>query len=312
MTKKFSKIPTNNNTYISDLNELLTGFVLNKNKWFDPAAENQHDMRMGQVSEEQYMDAIGKAEVMADEFLKWAKKNKYSGQVKRVWWTARPGSMSSATGYTVDQKKNPTDILIKFSSGPADGFLGLSAKATKGKGDIGFKNPGLGTIDKVLRTNLAKIVDDNTQIIMKKIKLPTSTSQRKAAIRANKNIQKVTQEMGARTLTELSDAYYTRIKKMPANQLYEYIVGNWMDAEKLLPPYVKVTGQGNKAPYQAKVDDPLNNPKLEALRKGQIRLDKNGISSVLVVAGGKNIMKMRFKWESEPHASSMKMSGDPA
>ena len=39
------------------------------------------------------------------------------------------------------KKKNPTDVLVEFTKG---GFLGLSAKSTSGKGDIGFKNPGVG------------------------------------------------------------------------------------------------------------------------------------------------------------------------
>jgi hypothetical protein len=74
---------------------------------------------------------------------------------------------------------------------------------------------------------------------------------------------------------------------------------------------VKVTGQGNKPPYKAVVMDPTNNPKLEALRKYPIKLELVGNESIGVSAGGKKIMKMRFKFESEKMASSVKMSGDP-
>ena len=72
----------------------------------------------------------------------------YSG-VKNVYWTARPGfSFRNVVGVDVDQRKNPTDVLVEFNLG---GFLGLSAKSTSGKGDIGFKNPGVGTVDSDLK-----------------------------------------------------------------------------------------------------------------------------------------------------------------
>lgn len=312
MAVVFAKTPATSNTVLSDINELLCGYFLNGGKWYDTEAEKQHNMRRAQVTKDQYMDAWGKAEVMAKEFVEWAKRNKYGGKIKKVVWTARPGSMSKAVGYEVDQRKNPTDILVQFTTGPAKGFLGLSAKATKGKGDIGFKNPGLGTIEKSLKISLAPIVENNTQTAIKRFKLSSSTSVRKQEIRKKPTIQAVTQAIGQEILSKLRDTLFKKLKSMQQKQLYEYIVQNWMDAEELLPPYVKVTGQGNKAPYQAKVDDPLNNPKLEALRKGPIKLEVNGVSSILVSAGGKKIMKMRFKWESEPLASSMKASGDPA
>ena len=35
-----------------------------------------------------------------------------------------------ASNSDADSRKNPTDILVLFTKGPANGFLGLSAKAT--------------------------------------------------------------------------------------------------------------------------------------------------------------------------------------
>ena len=309
---KFAKTPTTANTVLSDINELLCGYFLNGKKWFDPAAEKQHDMRMGQVTAEQYADCSGKAQVMAEEFVGWAKSNKYSGKVKVVKWTARPGSMSEAVGYEVDQRKNPTDILAQFTSGPGNGFLGLSAKATKGSGDIGFKNPGLGTIEKSLNLKLKHIVDKDMDFIVKSFKLPTNISARKAAIRKNAKVKFTTEELGKKTLSKLRDELFKKLSKMTQKELFTYIVNDWMDATESQPKYIKVTGQGNSAPYKAKVDDPTKNEKLDALNKGPIKLEANGISSVVVTAGSKKIMKMRFKWESQPLASSMKASGDPA
>ena len=43
----------------------------------------------------------------------------------------------------------------------------------------------------------------------------------------------------------------------------------------------------------------------------EISVSKVGSDSIGITAGGKRIMKMRFKYESQKLASSLKMSGDP-
>ena len=78
---------------------------------------------------------------MADKVIAWSKENNYSGVVEKVWWTARWICFNRAVGRTVDSRKNPTDVLVRFTGGE---FLGVSAKSTKKQGDIGFKNPGMG------------------------------------------------------------------------------------------------------------------------------------------------------------------------
>jgi len=61
----------------------------------------------------------------------------------------------------------------------------------------------------------------------------------------------------------------------------------------------------------ASITDPLKNEKLEALSKYTIKMEKIGNESIGVIAGTKKIMKIRFKFESEKMASSLKLSGDP-
>jgi len=299
------------NTVLSDINEIYTGYVLAGNKWFDTSAKNQYNARVKQAKPEEVADAEGKAIAMAAEFKKWAKANGYSSTVKQVWWTARPGSMSSAVGREVDQKKNPTDILVKFTSGPADGFLGLSAKATQGKGEIGFKNPGVGTIDRSLTLNLADLYKKKLDETIKTYRLPVGATERKLHIRSNPKLKVTTEEIGVKLLADMRDLLLIRIEKMKQPELLKYLLSDWMDAEVLYPPYIKVTGQGNKPPYKAVVMDPVSNPKLEALGKYKITLEKVGNESIGVKAGDKKIMKIRFKFESEKMASSLKLSGDP-
>ena len=299
------------NTVLSDINEIYIGFILAGNKWFDTAAKNHYNSRTKIALPDETRDAQGKSIAMSVEFLAWAKKNGYSGRVKDVWWTARPGSMSSAVGKEVDQKKNPTDILILFTSGPADGFLGLSAKATKTKGDIGFKNPGLGTIDRNLKLSLGDRYKSVLDAMIAKLKLPAGANERKIFLRANAKIKSITESTGVQLLAEMRDSLLVCLKKMKQPELVKYLLSDWMDAEVLYPPYIKVTGQGNKEPYKAVVSDPIKNDKLDALAKYVIALEKIGNESIGVKAGDKKIMKIRFKFESEKMASSLKLSGDP-
>jgi hypothetical protein len=98
---------------------------------------------------------------------------------------------------------------------------------------------------------------------------------------------------------------------MKQPELLSYLLSDWMDAEVMYPPYVKVTGMGSKPPYSAMVMDPTKNEKLDALSKYKITLEPVGNESIGVMAGSKKIMKIRFKFESEKMASTIKLSGEP-
>ena len=297
------------NTDLADVNEIYVAFVLNGNEFPDSASESQYNKKLGMISPEQGEQQVGRAIVMVEEFLKWAKQNGYSG-IQNTYWTARPGfSFKAVVGVDVNQRKNPTDVLVKFRTG---GFLGLSAKSTSGKGDIGFKNPGVGTVDTDLKLKLNDINKKAQEDIVKSFKLPASASSRKAAIRANKALQKQTDSLGAQVLSECRDTLLKKLNTLSQPQRKDYIMKSWIDAsDELYPPYVKVTGRGTKAPYSASVEDPLNNPKLKAIMTEPIKFESVGNDSVGVKAGSKKILKMRFKYESEKLASSLKMSGDP-
>lgn len=297
------------NTDLADVNEIYVAYVLNGNEFPDSASESQYNKKLGMISPEQGEQQVGRAIVMVEEFLKWAKQNGYSG-IQNTYWTARPGfSFKAVVGVDVNQRKNPTDVLVKFRTG---GYLGLSAKSTSGKGDIGFKNPGVGTVDTDLKLKLNDINKKAQEDIVKSFKLPASASARKAAIRANKALQKQTDSLGAQVLSECKDTLLKKLNTLSQPQRKDYIMKSWIDAsDELYPPYVKVTGRGTKAPYSASVEDPLNNPKLKAIMEDRITFEGVGNDSVGVKAGSKKILKMRFKYESEKLASSLKMSGDP-
>lgn len=301
------------NTDLADVNEIYVAYLLAGRKWFDSAAKTQFARKSKAIGAQKAALQIERADVMVQEFLKWSKANKYSGRVKKIWWTARPGVLSRAVGREVDSRKNPTDILVQFTSGPAKGFLGLSAKSTSGSGDIGFKNPGIGTVEAALNLPLSNILTEAVDGIVKKFKLPENTKARKDAIRKSPAVQAKTQEIGSTVLSKIRDAMFIKLKALNNKELRDYILTNWLDASNdLYPPYVKVTGMGTKSgSITAKVDDPLKNEKLTAILNEKIGLEKVGNESIGIKAGSKKIMKMRAKFESEKLASSVKFSGDP-
>jgi hypothetical protein len=297
------------NTLLADINEIMLGFYLNGSKSFDKEADAQLKKRMREVSDADVFAQSEKARAMAEAVQNWAKANGYKGKIKKVYWTARPKALSEALGKDVDSRKNPFDILLEFEDNK---FLGISAKSTKGVGDIGFKNLGIGTVEKELRIDLKKILTKAETEAIKKYKLPESVSARKAAIRSKPAVQIQTKAIGSKVLTSIRDALFAKTKNMKQEELKKYLLRAWMDSDNsLYPRYIKVTGMGNKSPYTAKVDDPLKNEKIKAMRTSDIKLEKVGNESIGVSAGGKKIFKMRVKFESEPLASSLKFSGDP-
>lgn len=299
-----------NNTDLADVNEIHTAFVLNNNKYPDKASEAQVDKKVKLMTLDQVFVQCGRAEVMSKEFMKWARANGYKGSIKSVHWTARPGfSFKAVVGYDVDQKKNPSDVLVEFTDKK---FLGLSAKSTKGKGDIGFKNPGMGTVERDLQIRLKPILTAAEDELVKEFSLPTSASQRKVAIRADDKIKAAAEESGTKVLNKMRDEMLRRVTQLTEKQRKDYIINSWIDAGgAIMPYYVKVTGRGNKAPFTASVEDPLDNDKIKALNTSRVTFVPVGNDSIGVKAGEKKLLKMRFKFESQKLGSGIKMSGDP-
>jgi len=247
------------NTLISDVNELHIAFVLANRNWAKVGADaqNHYNKRIGEITKEEAEVAIGRAEKMAQEFLKWAYKNKYTGGIKGVWWTSKPGAITRIVGREVPQNGNPADVLVQFSSGPADGYLGISAKSTSSaKKDIAFKNPGIGTIDKILKLNLVKKIEKVTEDAVKKLSLPESAEKRKAYLRSNPGVRKQTIAIGDKLLMDLRDDIFECYSRMKPHKLVHHMLDEWLDAEIVYPPYVKITGKGEQSPFTAEITHP--------------------------------------------------------
>ena len=301
------------NTPPADINEILLGYFALGGTWQGYQKQRevkaQLNTRRKKVTDDQYQVQLFRAMVMADATLVWAKKNGYRGKVAKAWWTARPGILSAAVGYTVDSSKNPTDTLIQFTNGQV---LGISAKSTKGTGDIGFKNPGVGTVEQSLAIKLKPTIKRDEDAFVKRFGLSGPKTTRKREIRNNPKI--ITESNDARDtlLRTLRDALYKKLGTMSQPKLRQYILDGWMDARDVIaPPYIKVTGHGARAPFTATLVDPLKDDKSVAVQVKKITIQKVGNDSVGILAGSNRIMKMRVKYESQAMASSVKFSGDP-
>jgi len=307
------KISSSQNTLGADVNEIGLGAMLVGGDWskFHDSKDVQKQMnqRREQIGEEEFADQMGRAKAMATATEEWANQNGYKGKIVKTWWTARPGELGRAVGRDVDSRKNPTDTLVQFEDGQ---FLGLSAKSTGGKGDIGFKNPGIGTLEKQLDTDFSSGAKNATAKAIKQLKLPESSKERKQFIRSNPELREKTVEIGKQILGKARDDLAKVLGSMDEKELKRHILEDWMDAgAETYPPYIKITGHGKGGDYSASLMDPANNPKIAAVQNGKVKLVPVGSDSIGVVIDGKRLMKMRFKYESEKLASGIKLSGDP-
>ena len=311
------------NNACSVVNELYFFFILNNSSWLEPQNKPQSlfednldeifNEKSKLIGPNETKNQISKAVVMVEEFKKWAITHKYSN-LEEVWWTSRPGSLSNAIGVNIDSRDNPTDVLTKYATGPQNGYLGVSLKSTKGMNEIGFKNPGVGSIDKTLGTNMYEEYKLAKSELIKEYELPTVDKKRKLLVRepGNEELKVLVENAGYELLSKLPNILLEKLNSMDQKERYSFLTQNWLDADiNLYPPYVKVTGYGNADNATAKVENPLHNSKLSLLMSKNIEFELVGDHSVGVKAGGKRIMKMRFKFESQSMASSLKMNGDP-
>lgn len=315
------------NTYLADVNEILVGYYCAGEDWsmFENAkrAKKALKERIPQIGKANYEDQDGRAQVQAKEIMQWASANGWNSSLTKVYWTARPGDLSRAVGVDVDQKKNPTDILLEF--GP-DSFLGISSKSTKSKGDIGFKNPGLGKIQSQIGANLTDPASKLQHKLIKRLDFGDATSmkERKAFLKALAGGERMSKspnveqyyKAGREVLRMLRDTIEKRYRQMLIDDLKEHFINDWIDAgEAMFPYYIKSTGKGKNGNYSSTIEDPLNNEKLKKLSSEHIELESVGSNSIIVWAGeGEDAVKLfrvRLKWESAPLASSIKLSGDP-
>jgi len=337
--KRFILELASSNTFVANLNEILTGYYVNGSRWFSEEARNTVKQRKQQVSPEDYARADGQARIMADEFLRAASTRNYKGVASVYWTGSSPQSMQEIIGAPVDQRLNPSDILVKFKTGPVlsgeakpyEGYLGISAKSVKGTADPGLKNPGLGTINSYLVQHKLLTTPNDLESAFRtleqagikavekrlKIKLPVSQSERAKIIRPfrkskDQTAYNIVLEEGGKVLTKLRDIYLNALNKASVEDRKQFISSEWLGANISYPPYLRVTGYGDKpGSYAARVVDPAADSKAGALATAKnIEFTAVGNGGVGVSADGVKLIVMRFKFADTAFTASMKLSGD--
>ena len=298
------------NTLGADVNEIHLAYLLNGNSYPDTVSQQQIERRSQSLTDEIVDWQKGRAEAMYNSFLTFLNRKGY-GSPTAAYWTARPGfSFSDIIGLDVNQRLNPTDVLVSLSGTPS--FYGISAKSTV-TGQAGFKNPGVGTIDKYLGSDLRGIARQYIDQIIQRYDLPTAANARKAYLNGNPGTKRsVMDNYGSPCLSAMRDSYIGIVNNLPNQRKIDFFATEWLneDPNILRLPYVKLTGSGT-GPYSASLYDPLSSSKVRHLITGPIVLENVGVDAVGVRANQQKIFKMRFKFESTQLASSLKMSGDP-
>lgn len=323
------------NTVYSDLNEILMASALMGGASIEDVATTVgadaaatvrsrvgtiRDAVLGSGGTQEDLESRVRVELqnarnMAAAVEGWA-SSKDHGRVVRVYWTARPGVLQRALndagmGDDVVTPGHPADVAVLFDDGQV---LGISAKATKGTADVAFKNPGWGTVASALGldASIPRIETERQLQLIDPGAAAMPTSHRKQHLRASPERKSAADAGGRVVLRRMRDEILAGLEGMTEPQVRSFVLSNLMDAGSVVvPPYVKVTATG--AGRSAHVSDPVDNPMIEMVRRGGLRVAPRGEDSILFLdARGTPILQLRAKWESQMLASSLKLSAEPA
>jgi len=310
------------NTLGAEINEIQLAFLLNGNKFPSTESENTYNARIqtltSQNKSSEIADQNGRAVVTYERFLKFLLDNKLGSPVG-AYWTARPGIITKIVGFSVDQSKNPTDVLVKLST---DKFYGISLKSTKA-GKTGFKNPGMGTVESQLglgtKKPFTKIVNKYRDMVINHLgsSVKNTDAARKTYFQTNPTAYKTVQNAyGIPCYEELRDALFDHLStKMDPWEQQVFLGADICneDEETMKLPYVKITGSGTSGNYTTDFYDPIANSKINKfISKGpgfskKVTPSKN---TVQIKAGNEDIFQIRWKWSDRAFASSMKLSAE--
>jgi hypothetical protein len=315
--------PVDNQTR-GKLNELLMGYHINGQEWFSKDAKEELSETRVSVEPEVYKMENLKAEQMAEAFLGKSRHMGYHN-VRTVYWIGggNVGTLNTLRRnidpkgqmeLDLDPRVNPSDLMVEFQKGARGKFerwLGISAKsAQRTDGKIGFKNPGLGTLDGELGLDLTKYLKKREEEFAEQYGLSNVGTQREAQIKRNQRLFKRAVNVGDELLSELRDKIIYKLSRMNHDQAHQHLLSVWLNAEDLFPPYLKVTGSGIKPPFQVKVENPLENDNFSKLNTGNIKFLKAGAQSITVTANGARLFNMRLKFKGTKMASTVKLSAD--
>lgn len=290
-------------TFQSDLNELSLGYFLNGERWWNADVREVFEDRVRMLKADNRQDIVIQVERsrhMAVEVQKHIGAN----TVHAVYWVSRGNGAEICPDMS---SGHPADLLLV--TGQHNEWFGISAKSTNGRGDIGFKNPGLGTIEKALNISLSGRINEVTQDMVTRYHLPDAQEARKKYIRSNTAVQSVTTMQGTLLLNEIRTSVLNACQNASQAVLRSFLLTSLIDSDSdTFPRYVKVTGYGSKrGEFGARLLDPFS-----VDYSGSITVEAAGNDAVRFLHEDDGVCVLRAKFESEKLASTVKFSVDPA
>jgi len=297
----------------ANINEIWLGYLLNGNS-FPPGSEGTYNSSANQLTPQEVNNQKGRAEAQRDIFLQYLYTNNL-GSPTAAYWTARPGTITSIVGYEVDQDKNPTDVLVALTTGR---FYGISAKSTQA-GGTGFKNPGLGTIEKSLfirQTPFSDAIENKLQEVKNAysdLNLENAIDRKAVLENINNRQMKddVYRDYGDPLYNELRTILFNRMRQMDPWEYNQFLGSELMneDEETMRLPYVKITGSGGSGTnFTARLYDPIRDSIARKIAQNgaTFRIASGSQNLVEIHSQGQKQFTMRFKWSSTYFGSSMK------
>lgn len=311
------------NTLGADINEIYLTYLLNGNSYPDTITQNQITSRINTLTKQnktsEITDQQGRAVSQYDKFVEFL-KDKGMGTPSEAWWTARSGfSFNTVLGFSVDQRKNPTDVLVKTSKGI---FYGISAKSTKA-GKTGFKNPGMGSIQTSLGLNSSKPFDAivnkyrNQVISILPSNIANTDAARKTYFKNNESFYESTIIPGYAypCYMELRDYLYDHlVNKMDPWEQQVFLGYDFLneDEETMKLPYVKITGSGKNGRYTSTLFDPIAEGKMQKIIAYGASFEKKNTpaqNTIQVKANNQELFQIRWKFGDKAFGGSMKLEG---
>jgi hypothetical protein len=304
-------------THLSDLNELSLGYVLNHQQWWNKQARdtfNAKFSRLKGIPRPVLANQVSRGQAMAKSVLQYLSERGLT--VVEVHWVARPGTLQQLVPYA--SKNHPADVLLRvedhrFDGVPVDGtrWFGVSAKSTNGRGDIGMKSPGSGTLSKLLDVDVNIPVRDAIVEIRETFALPKTAKARKASLRSGPEvIHDAVGAIGQQVLGKVRQVMLETLGGRSQSFLRTFLRTELLDcdSETTWPRYIKVTGFGehDKGTCDAKIHDPF-----AGTFSGDLSVEPIGSNGVGFRENGKQVCVLRAKFESEPLASTLKFNVDP-
>jgi len=250
-------------------------YVLADKNWGKISAEvrNQYNKYLIEASKSEIDIALGRANKMTIEFLKWSHQNNYSGSIRGVWLVNHKRDVERIAGIQLSSIEDPFQFLVQFSSGPANGYIGVSLNYFIGKKkQLSIKCPTLESIDKSLKTTLFK---DSKALILKQKK--------------DKKIN---------ILKELKNELYDTLSNLKPNELLCHIVDLWVDADVTYPPFVRIIGKNYQEPFLADVYHFVSDKRAECISNYGIQL-KNLKNCIEVTSDTTHIMNICFEFDED-------------